>query len=142
MVTIKASKDFNAKDDKIYYVNKNAWVEIPEVKTEGSSTFVNWTADKDAQNEGQAENGIFVFGKRHKFTENTVISPSDAKDVVEQKQGEDKPKVPDTFVKVIVKTTDKATDESKFEKTFWVNPTKEVTIPVTEPKGNRYTKSW
>lgn len=129
MVTIKASKDFNAKDDKIYYVNKNAWVEIPEVKTEGSSTFVNWTADKDIQN----ENGIFDFGKRHKFNENTVISPSDAKDVVEQKQGEDKPKVPDTFVKVIVKTTDKATTE--LTQTFWVNPTKEVTIPVTEPTG-------
>ena len=133
MVTIKASKDFNAKDDKIYYVNKNAWVEIPEVKTEGSSTFVNWTADMAAQNEGQAENGIFDFGKRHKFTEDTVISPSDANDVVEQKQGEDKPKVPDTFVKVIVKTTDKATTE--LTQTFWVNPTKEVTIPVTEPTG-------
>ena len=133
MVTIKASKDFDAKDDKIYYVNKNAWVVIPEVKTDGSSTFVNWTADKAAQNEGQAENGIFDFGKRHKFTENTVISPSDAKDVVEQKEGEDKPKVPDTFVKVIVKTTDKATTEST--QTFWVNPTKEVTIPVTEPTG-------
>ena len=140
MVTIKASKDFNAKDDKIYYVNKNAWVEIPEVKTEGSSTFVNWTADKKDQNEGQAENGIFDFGKRHKFTENTVISPSDANDVVEQKQGEDKPKVPDTFVKVIVKTTDKATDETAFEKTFWVNPTKEVTIDVTNPTGKENQK--
>lgn len=131
MVTIKASKDFNAKDDKIYYVNKNAWVEIPEVKTEGSSTFVNWTADKGAQN----ENGIFDFGKRHKFTENTVISPSDAKDVVEQKQGEDKPKVPDNYVKVIVKTTDKATEATAFEKTFWVNPTTEVAIDVTNPTG-------
>ncbi|WP_020693781.1 InlB B-repeat-containing protein [Peptoniphilus grossensis] len=131
MVTIKASKDFNAKDDKIYYVNKNAWVEIPEVKTEGSSTFVNWTADKDIQN----ENGIFDFGKRHKFNENTVISPSDAKDVVEQKQGEDKPKVPDNYVKVIVKTTDKATDDTAFEKTFWVNPTADVTIGVTNPTG-------
>lgn len=134
MVTIKASKDFNAKDDKIYYVNKNAWVEIPEVKTEGSSTFVNWTADKDIQN----ENGIFDFGKRHKFNENTVISPSDAKDVVEQKQGEDKPKVPDNYVKVIVKTTDKATTE--LTQTFWVNPTKEVTIPVTEPTGKENQK--
>lgn len=130
-VTIKASKDFNAKDDKIYYVNKNAWVEIPEVKTEGSSTFVNWTADKDAQN----KNGIFDFAKRHKFTENTVISPSDAKDVVEQTDPNTKPNVPNSYVKVIVKTTDNATDETKFEKTFWVNPTKEVTIPVTEPKG-------
>ncbi|MCU6785867.1 InlB B-repeat-containing protein [Aedoeadaptatus acetigenes] len=139
-VTIKASKDFTAKDDKIYYVNKNAWVEIPEVKTEGSSTFVNWTADKAAQNEGQAENGIFDFEKRHKFTENTVISPSDAKDVVEQKQGEDKPKVPDNYVKVIVKTTDKATDDTKFEKIFWVNPTKEVTIPATDPVGKENQK--
>ena len=138
MVTIKASKDFNAKDDKIYYVNKNAWVTIPEVKTDGSSTFVNWTADKDAQNEGQAENGIFDFGKRHKFTEDTVISPSDAKDVVEQKQGEDKPKVPDNYVKVIVKTTDKATEE--FEKTFWVNPTTEVAIDVTNPTGKEKQK--
>ena len=137
-VTVKASKDFTAKDDKIYYVNKNAWVEIPEVKTEGSSTFVNWTADKAAQNEGQAENGIFDFGKRHKFTEDTVISPSDAKDVVEQKQGEDKPKVPDTFVKVIVKTTDKATTE--LTQTFWVNPTKEVTIPATDPVGKENQK--
>ena len=135
MVTIKASKDFNAKDDKIYYVNKNAWVEIPEVKTEGSSTFVNWTADKAAQNEGQAENGIFDFGKRHKFTEDTVISPKDAKDVVEQTDPKKKPDVPDTFVKVIVMTTDKATDETKFEKTFWVNPTKEVNLGVANPTG-------
>ncbi|WP_304140441.1 cell wall-binding repeat-containing protein [Finegoldia magna] len=131
MVTIKADKDFNAKDDKIYWVNKNAWVEIPEVKTEGSSTFVNWTADKDAQN----ENGIFDFGKRHKFTEDTVISPSDAKDVVEQTDPKKKPDVPNSYVKVIVKTTDKATDETKFEKTFWVNPTKEVTIDVKNPTG-------
>ena len=134
-VTIKASKDFTAKDDKIYYVNKNAWVEIPEVKTDGSSTFVNWTADKAAQNEGQAENGIFDFGKRHKFTENTVISPSDAMDVVEQTDPNKKPDVPNSYVKVIVKTTDKATDETAFEKTFWVNPTAEVTIGVTNPTG-------
>lgn len=130
-VTVAPTGDMNAKDNKVYYVNKNAWVEIPEAKPDGSSTFVNWTADKDAQN----ENGTFVFGKRHKFTENTIISPSDAKDVVEQTDPNKKPDVPSTYVKVIVKTTDKATDETAFEKTFWVNPTKEVTISVTEPVG-------
>ncbi|WP_276862883.1 InlB B-repeat-containing protein, partial [Anaerococcus tetradius] len=130
-VTVKASKDFNDKDDKIYYVNKNAWVEIPEVKTDGSSTFTNWTADKDAQK----ENGIFDFGKRHKFTEDTVISPIESNDVVEVEKGKEKPDLPKTYVKVIVKTTDKATDQTAFEKTFWVNPTKEVTIPVTDPTG-------
>lgn len=138
MVTVKASKDFNAKDDKIYYVNKNAWVEIPEVKTEGSSTFVNWTADKAAQNEGQAENGIFDFRKRHMFTEDTVIEPVGAADVVEQEKGKDKPDVPNNYVKVIVKSTDKATEE--FEKTFWVNPTTEVAITVPVPDGKENQK--
>lgn len=130
-VTVAPTGDMNAKDNKVYYVNKNAWVEIPEAKPDGSSTFVNWTADKDAQN----ENGTFVFGKRHKFTENTVISPSDAKDVVEQTDPNKKPNVPNSYVKVIVKTTDKATDATAFEKTFWVNPTKEVPIDVTNPTG-------
>lgn len=130
-VTVAPTGDMNAKDNKVYYVNKKAWVEIPEAKPDGSTTFVNWTADKDAQN----ENGVFDFGKRHKFTENTVISPSDAKDVVEQTDPNTKPNVPSTYVKVIVKTTDNATDATKFEKTFWVNPTKEVPIDVTNPTG-------
>ena len=134
-VTVAPTGDMNAKDNKVYYVNTNAWVEIPEVKPDGSSTFINWTADKAEQNEGQAENGVFDFGKRHKFTEDTIISPSDAKDVVEQTDPNKKPDVPRSYVEVIVKTTDNATDETKFEKTFWVNPTKEVTINVTNPKG-------
>ena len=138
-VTIKPNKDFTNKDDKVYYVNPNAWVEIPELKVEDSEAagtgFINWTADKVNQNEDSKANGKFDFAKRHKFTEDTVISPRNSNDVVEQEDPNKKPEVPDTFVKVIVKTTDKATDETAFEKTFWVNPTKEVTIPVTDPKG-------
>ena len=132
-VTIKPNRDFDNKDDKVYYVNPNAWVEIPEVKTDGDSNFINWTADKATQNEGQAENGIFNFGNRHKFTEDTIITPVGAGDVVEQKDPNKKPDVPNSYVKVIVKTTDKATTEST--QTFWVNPTKEVTIPVANPEG-------
>ena len=134
-VTIAPTGDMNSKDNKVYYVNPKAWVEIPEVKPDGSSTFVNWTSDIAGQNEEGKKDGIFGFGKRHKFTENTVISPSDAKNVVEQTDPKKKPNVPKTYVKVIVKTTDKATDETKFEKTFWVNPTKEVAITVAEPTG-------
>ncbi|MHC5098859.1 InlB B-repeat-containing protein, partial [Peptoniphilus genitalis] len=56
-----------------------------------------------------------------------------------------KPPVPDNFVKVIVKTTEdgieKATDETKFEKTFWVNPEKVVTITVNNPKGKVVNKN-
>ena len=138
-VTIKPNKDFTNKDDKVYYVNPNAWVEIPELEVssdEATGTgFINWTADKENQNEDSKANGKFDFKKRHKFTEDTVISPRNSNDVVEQEDPNKKPDVPDTFVKVIVKTTDKATDETAFEKTFWVNPTKEVAIPVKEPKG-------
>nr|WP_246285859.1 InlB B-repeat-containing protein [Peptoniphilus nemausensis] len=131
-VTVNPTGKPGEKDSKIYYVNPKAWVEIPEIKLtdeeKANLGFTNWTADKDAQN----ENGIYDFDKRHKFTEETVISPGFSKDVVPQ-EGEDKPKVPDNFVKVIVKTTDKAT--SDLTQTFWVNPTKEVTIPVANPTG-------
>ena len=134
-VTIKPNKDFDNKDDKVYYVNPNAWVEIPEVKTDGDSNFTNWTANIDAQNEEGKKDGIFNFGKRHKFTEDTIITPVGAGDVVEQTDPNKKPDVPNSYVKVIVKTTDKATDETAFEKTFWVNSTKEVTIDVANPTG-------
>ena len=135
MVTVKPTRDMDSKDDKIYWVNKNAWVEIPEVKPDGSSTFVNWTADQVGQNDDGKENGKFDFAKRHKFTTATIIQPVGAADVVEQTDPNKRPSVPSTYVKVIVKTTDNATDETKFEKTFWVNPTKEVAIDVANPTG-------
>ncbi|WP_083315527.1 S-layer homology domain-containing protein [Peptoniphilus sp. HMSC075B08] len=142
-VTVNPTGKPGEKDSKIYYVNPKAWVEIPEIKLKDEEKeklgFTNWTADKEAQNENQEANGVYDFAKRHKFIEDTVISPGFSKDVVPQ-DGEDKPKVPDNFVKVIVKTTDKATDETAFERTFWVNPTKEVTIPVTNPTGKENQK--
>ena len=137
-VIVQPTQKNTNKDAKVYYVNPKAWVNIPEVEWSEADKdkydFLKWTADKKDQNENKEENGIFDFSKRHKFTdEETLIKPLFSDDVVEQKEGEDKPKVPDTFVKVIVKTTDKAT--TKLTQTFWVNPTKEVTIPVTEPTG-------
>ena len=144
-VTVQPTEKNTNKDVKVYYVNPKAWVVIPEVEWSEADKdkydFLKWTADKAAQNEEQEENGIFDFSKRHKFTdEETLIKPLFSDDVVEQKQDEDKPKVPDNYVKVIVKTTDKATDATAFEKTFWVNPTKEVTIPVASPTGKEKQK--
>ena len=139
-VTVNPTGKPGEKDSKIYYVNPKAWVEIPEITlTEDEKRelgFTHWSADIDAQN----ENGVYDFNKRHKFTEDTVISPGFSKDVVPQK-GADKPKVPDDYVKVIVKTTDKATTETAFEKTFWVNPSKEVTIQVYNPIGKTVDKT-
>ena len=137
-VTVQPTEKNTNKDAKVYYVNPKAWVNIPEVEwsqdDKDKTDFLKWTADKKDQNENKEENGIFDFSKRHKFTNSeTLIKPLFTNDVVKQKEGEDKPKVPDNFVKVIVKTTDKATTVST--QTFWVNPTKEVNIPVAEPKG-------
>ena len=139
MVKVNPTGDADEKDTKTYYVNPKAWVNIPEITLTDADKakikFLNWTADKINQNEDNNENGIFDFTKRHKFTEKTEIKPASSGDVVEQTDPNKKPNVPSSYVKVIVTTTDKATDDSKFEKTFWVNPNKEVPIEVTNPTG-------
>ena len=139
-VTVNPTGEPGNKDSKVYYVNPKAWVEIPEIKLtdeeKANLGFTHWSADKDGQN----ENGVFDFSKRHKFTDKeTTIKPGFTEDLVEQTDPNTKPPVPNDFVKVIVKTTDKATSE--FTKTFWVNPTKEVTIPVTNPTGKTIEKT-
>ena len=73
-VTVAPTGDMNSKDNKVYYVNKNAWVEIPN-DSKGEASLINWTADKVGQNDDGKANGKFDFAKRHKFTEDTVISP-------------------------------------------------------------------
>ena len=135
-VTVQPTNEPSNKDARIYYVNKKAWVKIEEVNIKEDAPklgFTKWTADKDAQN----ENGVFDFKKRHKFIEDTVITPNFSDDVIPQ-TGTDKPEgTPDNFVKVIVDKTDNAelkTGEAQTQ-TFWVNPTKVVTIPVNKPTG-------
>ena len=138
-VTVQPTNKPSNKDAKIYYVNPKAWVEIKEVDISADAPnlgFTKWTADKAKQNEDGKANGEFDFSKRHMFTEDTVITPNFSDDVKEQ-IGPDKPDVPGNFVKVIVDKTANAelgVDEKQTQ-TFWVNPTKEVTIPVAKPNG-------
>ena len=137
-VTINPTNKPGNKDSKIYYVNPNAWVNIPEVDISQDAKelgLTRWAADKDAQN----KNGEFDFDERHKFTEDTIITPGFTNDVVEQTDPDKKPDVPDGYVKIIVKSTDKATTE--FTKIFWVNPTKEVTVQVDNPVGKTVDKT-
>ena len=139
-VTVAPTGDLSNKDNKVYYVNPKAWVEIPELKlTDQEKTdlaFTHWSADKAAQNENQEDNGTYDFTKHHKFTENTIISPDFSDDVIPANEDGSKPDgTPQNFVKVTVKTTDKATDETAYEKVFWVNPAKEVRLPANKPSG-------
>ena len=145
-VTVQPTNKPSNKDAKIYYVNPKAWVEISKVdisKDAPNLGFTKWTADKPNQNEDGKANGVFDFTKRHKFTEDTEIKPDFSDDVKEQKDGADKPDVPGNFVKVIVDKTANAelgVDEKQTQ-TFWVNPTKEVTIPVSKPTGKTIASS-
>ena len=139
-VTVAPTGDLSNKDNKVYYVNPKAWVEIPELKlTDKEKTdlaFTHWSADKAAQNENQEDNGTYDFTKRHKFTENTIISPDFSDDVIPANQDGSKPDgTPQNFVKVTIKTTDKASDDTAYEKVFWVNPAKEVRLPAKKPTG-------
>ncbi|MFQ9966685.1 MAG: InlB B-repeat-containing protein [Peptoniphilus sp.] len=142
-VTVNPTNKPTNKDAKIYYVNPKAWVNIAQVDISDDASnlgFTKWTADKTKQNETSGE---FDFTKRHIFTEDTVITPNFSDDVIEQTDPNKKPDVPSNFVKVIVDKTDKAdlkTGEVQSQ-TFWVNPTKEVIIPVTNPTGKIVPKS-
>ena len=142
-VTVNPTNKPTNKDAKIYYVNPKAWVNIAQVDISDDASnlgFTKWTADKTKQNEASGE---FDFTKRHIFTEDTIITPNFSDDVIEQTDPNKKPDVPSNFVKVIVNKTDKAdlkTGEAQSQ-TFWVNPTKEVIIPVTNPTGKIVPKS-
>ena len=133
-VTVNPTGEPQNKDSKVYYVNKNAWVNIPEIEiTDADKEILGstyWSADDTNQN----DEGVFDFNKRHKFTKNTIITLGKNDDVIEQK-GEDKPNVPENYVKVTVDTTELSTDNTYFVRTFWVNPEKEVWIAVNTPTG-------
>ncbi|WP_276881664.1 InlB B-repeat-containing protein [Anaerococcus tetradius] len=63
-------------------------------------------------------------------------------DIIEDHDGS--AKHPDNYVKVIVDTTDKAVENTRFKRTFWVNPAKVVKLPIVNPSGsgNYVFKKW
>nr|WP_075573876.1 S-layer homology domain-containing protein [Ezakiella massiliensis] len=133
-VTVNPTGEPQNKDSKVYYVNPNAWVNIPEIDiTDADKEILGstyWSADDANQNDGE----VFDFSKRHKFNKDTIITLGKNDDVIEQK-GKDKPNVPENYVKVTVDTTDQSTDNTYFVRTFWVNPEKEVWLAVNTPTG-------
>lgn len=97
-VTVEPSSRLDKLPPQSYWVNPKAWVEIPEIavsdKDKAATGLKHWSADKAAQNEGQAKLGVYDFTKRHKFSEDTEITPVFAEKVV--------PSVPVTGANVLV----------------------------------------
>ena len=135
-VTFKAETGLKFKDSKAYYVKKNAQVTLKDIQDDNTKGYPGYEVVKGykfdkwdpADTTEIKDKDIVVTAKA------TPLS-----DVMEKKDGDTKP---EGYVEVTFVPTDKATDTAT--KTFWVNPEKEVTIPVTDPKGATYYtfKEW
>ena len=137
-VTLDPTDKATDSQKTYYYVNKEAMVVIPgkdPVGKEGNN-FVNWTIP------GTSAPKEYKLADRHQFGGETIITANYVNNVVEQKEGEGKPKVPDDFVKVIVDTTDDASNETKFTRTFWVKRETPVRIKVDNPVAANATKTF
>lgn len=123
----------NAKDPQktYFYVNPeaNVLIERENPVGVGANTFVKWA---------NGETEYKLSGKdiqRYQFADSTTITAEYTTDVIPQEGNKKPDTVPKNFVEVKFVPTDKATDDTKAEKIFWVNPEKEVTIPVENPVG-------
>ena len=143
-VKVTVDPTTKAKDPQkyTYYVNPKASVVIPGENPEGTGNnqFTKWLI------KGTKTEYKLADHPRHKFTEaETTIEAQYVSDVIPANDDGSKPDtVPKNFVEVKFVPTDKATDETKAEKIFWVNPDKAVTIPVKDPVGKQYFtfKEW
>ena len=139
-VTVDPTTKAQDPQKYFYYVNPKAEVVIPGKDPEGTdgNKFVKWTyLDNGTEREYK-----LADKPRHQFSAETTITAQYVSDVIEQK-GDKKPaEVPEKFVEVKFVPTDKAKDETV--KIYWVNPEKEVTIPVKDPVGKLYFsfKEW
>ncbi|WP_068455924.1 S-layer homology domain-containing protein [Aedoeadaptatus pacaensis] len=132
--TEKAKLDRGENQKQVFWVKKNTKVRIkvkdPVAATEGEA-FSKWKEEK-------ATNRFYIINlnEEHKFSEQvTNIRAFYIGLAIEQKEGEDKPDtVPDNFIKVIFKTTDKANEEKQY--TWWLAPNNDsVKFALEEPVG-------
>ena len=137
-----------AKDPQktYYYVNPAAKVVIlgKDPVGTGDNKFVKWTMKADDAT-GEGSEYKLADKPRTQFEKASTITAQYVSDVIPANDDGSKPDtVPKNFVEVKFVPTDKATDETKAEKIFWVNPDKKVTIPVKDPVGKQYFtfKEW
>ena len=131
-VTVDPTTKATDPQKNYYYVNKEAKVVIPGKDPEGTgeNTFVKWII------KGSTEEYKLSEKPRHQFSGETTIEAQYESDVIPQ-EGDTKPEgTPDNFVKVTFVPTENGTMEGA--RIFWVNPDKEVTIPVKDPVGKTY----
>lgn len=134
---VKVTLDPTTKATKpqkyFYYVNPDAKVVIPGTDPTGVDNykFTKWTMKAD---NATGDGADYTLTERHKFDNASTITAQYVSDVIPANPDGSKPaEAPTNFVSVTFKPTDNATD--KTDKIYWVNPDKEVTIPVEKPVG-------
>lgn len=145
-VTLDPTKKAIDSQKTYYYVNPEAQVVIPgeDPVGTGDNKFVKWTMKAD-ESTGEGSEYKLADKPRIQFEKASTITAQYVSDVIPANDDGSKPDtVPANFFEVKFVPTDKATDETKAEKIFWVNPDKEVTIPVKDPVGKQYFtfKEW
>ncbi len=139
-VTVDPTTKATEPQKYFYYVNPKAEVVIPgkDPVGTGDNLFVKWTMKADDAT-GEGSEYKLSEKPRTKFEKASTITAQYSADVVPAKEDGTKPEgTPDNFVKVTFVPTDKATDETKANKIFYVNPDKAVTIPVENPVAKQY----
>lgn len=129
-VTFKPTNEATDTTDKIYWVNPTKEVTFPiaDPVGAGTKTFKEWKLGNDVYKPSTP--------KEFTDTNGTTITATYVDDVLPAKADESAPdNAPADYVKVTVVPTDKATDETKATKIFWVNPKKVVTLKVAKPVG-------
>ena len=135
-VTFKAETGLKFKESKAYYVKKDAGITLKDIQADNTKGYPGYDVVKGYKFDKWDPADTTVIADKDLVV---TAKASSLSDVVEKKEGDTKP---EGYVEVSFVPTDKAVDTAT--KTFWVNPEKEVTIPVTNPKGTTYYtfKEW
>lgn len=124
-------------NETVFYVNPEKEVTLKAPAVTGKDGYTPKTGD-------EAWNPKFVAPATYKDDKTFVAQYTFNKDVVPQGPGEEKPVVPDNFVKVEFKKGDHGVISSEKTTIYWVDPEKEVDLTDKAPavianKGYKHT---
>lgn len=128
-VTVKFDLDGKgtSTDTKEFYVNPNKEVEITAPTVTGINNYSQKTG-------ADAWSPTFITKAKYAKDKTFVAQYTFGKDIIPQKPGENKPVVPDNYVKVEFKKGDHGLISSEETTIYWVNPDKEVDLTDKAPK--------
>ena len=120
-VTIpKASNKINIKE-------KDNWLgEFSDLDIFSNGDFITYSTNNDPIDDYLTD----VVASENIVRNKKLIVKNSYRTIIEETELGKKPRTPHNFVKVTVDTTDKASDNTRFKRVFWVTPNREINLPV------------